>query len=215
MTTSKERPVVEATLESGEIIADTLMRGDVLAEVPLIGTAIKICKAADAIRDRAFALKLVKFIQNLEDITEEQKQKLKKKMNGGDEEAQKVGATLLFVLERVTDLDKPILLSQLFLAYIDGIVSSEELRRLSQSVDSAFSDDLQRLLSSQRLPEKSDEPWMQYLAASGLTRPVAGQTYDDIGKLYYEVTLLGQKLRNAYFHGRKYTTDETHKGGKG
>ncbi|MDO9372658.1 MAG: hypothetical protein Q7U07_08750 [Gammaproteobacteria bacterium] len=214
MPTPKDRPIVEAALESSEVIADALMHGDVLAEVPLIGTAIKICKAADAIRDRAFAIKLMRFVQNLEDITEEQKQKLKKKMSGGDNEAQKVGETLLFVLERVTDLDKPILLSHLFLAYVDGVISSEELRRLSQAVDSAFGDDLHKLLTSQNPPDKSEEPWMQYLVASGLTRLVAGQTFDEIGKLYYEVAPLAHKLRDACFHGRKYTANTSLQGAR-
>lgn len=203
MTTPKERPVVEASLECGEVISDALMRGDILVEVPFIGPAIRICKAIDAVRDRAFSMKLVRFVKNLEDITDEQKQKLKEKISKDAEQAQKVGETLLFVLERLTDLDKPALLSKLFLAYIDSVLSSEELRRLSQSVDSAFGDDLHRLLTSHELPEKSDEPWMQYLVVSGLTRLVAGQTYGDIGKLYYEVTPLAHKLRNAYFHGPK------------
>lgn len=192
----KNRTIVEATLESGEVITDILMRGEVLAEIPLIGTAIKICKAADTIRDRAFAIKLSRFVQNLEGITEEQKNKLKEKMGAGTEEAQKIGETLLFVLERVTDLDKPFLLSQIFLAYIDGAVSGDELRRLCQAVDTAFADDLQHLLTTKYIPEDSDEPWMRYLVASGLTRLMGSGMFDDAGRLYCVITPLGQKLRS-------------------
>lgn len=201
---SKDRPVVEALLESGEVITDILMQGEVLAEIPFVGTAIKICKAADSIRDRAFAVKLSKFVLNLENITEEQKIKLKEKMGAGTEEAQKIGETLLFVLERVTDLDKPLLLSQIFLAYLDDVVSSESLRRLYQAVDIAFPDDLQRLLAVETIPSKSDEPWMRYLVSSGLTRLVGTQTIDDIGgRNYCEITSLGLMLREAYFHVKK------------
>lgn len=205
---SKDRPVAEAALESGEVITDILMRGDILAEIPLIGTAIKICKAADSIRDRIFAAKLSKFILSLESITEEQKNKLREKMAAGAEEAQKVGETLLLILERVTDLNKPFLLSKIFLAYIDGVVSSDELRRLSQAVDAAFADDLEQLLAADKIPEKSEEPWMQYLIASGLTRLVAGQSWSESGKLYCEITPLAQKLRSAYFYGRKPAATE-------
>lgn len=203
MTTSSDHPVVEAALESAEVVTDILTRSEVLAEVPFVGLAIKFCKAADSIRNRAFAAKLSGFLQNLEGISEEQKNKLKEKMSANLEEAQKVGATLLFVLERVTDLDKPLLLSQIFLAYIDNIISNDEFRRLAQAVDAAFADDLQRLLITHKTPERSTEPWMQYLVASGLTRLVVGQTYGDLGTLYYEITPLGNKLKNAYFHGRK------------
>ncbi len=200
MHNSKDRPIVEATLESGEVVTDILMRGDILAEIPLIGTAIKICKAADAIRDRAFAIKLSRFVQNFEGISEEQKKKLKEKMNASAEEAQKVGETLLFVLERVTDLDKPSLLAQIFLAYIDGIVSGEELRRLCQAVDTAFAGDLQQLFASDKTLEKSEEPWMLYLVASGLTRLIGGEDVFDPGRLYCQVTPLGQKLKSACCH---------------
>jgi hypothetical protein len=205
---SKDRPVVEAALESGEVITDILMRGDILAEIPFIGTAIKICQAADSIRDRAFAIKLSQFVLNLENVTEKQKIKLKEKMGAGTEEAQKVGETLFFVLERVTDLDKPFLLARIFLAYIDGFVSSEELRRLFQAIDTAFADDLQYLLTTEVTPEKSEELWMQHLMASGLTQLVGGQVWSDLGKIYYEITPLAKMLRRAYFHGQNSATTE-------
>ncbi|MFZ2161090.1 MAG: hypothetical protein WAW02_02625 [Sideroxyarcus sp.] len=204
MPSSKDRPIVEAILEGGEVVADILMRGELLAEIPLIGTAIKVCKAADSIRDRAFAIKLSNFVLNLEGISEEQKDKLKEKMGAGTEEAQKVGETLFFILDRVTDLDKPILLSQIFLAYIDGVVSSEYLRRLCQAVDTAFPDDLQEFLIAEVTLQKSDDRWMRYLVPSGLTRLVGTQTIDEIGaKNYYEITSLGQALRQAYIHAKQ------------
>ena len=207
MANREDRPVLEAALEGGEVIVDVLMRGEVLAEVPVIGTAIKICKAADAIRDKAFAAKLAQFVRNLDSMSEEHRRKLREKVASAPHEAQKLGETLLFVIERVTDLDKPLLLAQLFLAYLDDVLSSDELRRLSQAVDTAFADDLKQLLERHKLPEKSDELWLECLVPSGLTRLVAGQTYDELGRLYYEVTPFGNKLRNAYFYGRKYTAN--------
>ncbi len=206
MSTPKDHPVVEAALEGGEVVAEIFTHSEILAEVPFVGLAIRVCKAADAIQDRMFAMKLAGFLQNLEGISEEQKSKLKKKMSAKPEEARKVGETLLFVLARVTDLDKPVLLSQIFLAYIDNVITNGEFRRLAQAVDTTFADDLQSLLTTHKIPEKSAEPWMQYLVASGLTQLVAGQTFGDIGKLYYEITPLANKLRNAYFHGRKHAT---------
>jgi len=197
---SNDRPIVEAALESGEVVTDILMRGDALAEIPVIGTAIKICKAADAFRDRAFAIKLSKFVQHLEDITEEQKDKLKEKMLSG--EAQKVGETLFFVLEHVTDLDKPSLLSQIFLAYIDGVVTGEELRRLSRAVDMAFADDLKQLLKAEVVQDRSYEPWMRYLVPSGLTQLVGSGALGSAGTLYCEITPLGKKLISAYSYGK-------------
>lgn len=204
MPTPKDRPILEAVLESTEVVADAIAHGDILSEIPVIGTAFKICKAAGTIRDRAFAAKLARFASELDSIPEKTKDKLKERALSSKEDLQKVGETLFMVLERLTDLDKPLLLSQIFLAYLDGIISSSELRRLSQAIDASFYDDLQELLTRKEFPGKSEEPWMQYLVASGLTRVVGGKTYGDIGRIYYEITALGHKLRNAYFHGRKH-----------
>lgn len=212
MSRKKDRPVLEAALETGEAVANVILDDDVLGEIPIIGTAIKVCKAADAVRDRIFAAKLIRFVQGLSAISEEQKQRFREKLASSPDEAHKVGETLLLVLEKVTDLDKPLLLSQIFVAYMDGIISGRELRRLCQAIDTAFADDLHRLLTAEKLPEKSGEPGMQYLVASGLTRLVAGGTYDELGKLFYEITPLANKLRNAFFHGRKHTANDSLQG---
>jgi hypothetical protein len=180
------------------------MRGDVLADVPIIGVAFKVMKAIDTIRDRAFAAKLVAFVKSLEAISAEDRERLKAKVAGYPEEATKLGETLFLVLERVTDLEKPVLLAQLFIAYVDNVITAAELRRLAQALDAAFVDDVAKLLAFHRTPEKSDAPgWMQYLAPSGLTRALAAATWDDSGKLFYEVSALGHKFRTACFHSRK------------
>lgn len=203
MSNPKDRPILEAVLESGEVVADALMRGDILADIPVIGTAFKLCKAGDSIRDRAFAAKLMKFLSGLDAIPEQSKQQIKDKIASSPGEAAKVGESLFLVLERITDLDKPLLLSYLFLAYTDAVITADDLRRFAQVVDSSFADDLRMFLEVKDLPVKSVEPWMQFLAHTGLTYAVAGQTWADSGQIYYESTSLGNKLRNAYYHGRK------------
>jgi len=200
---SKDRPLVQASLEGTESIVSILMHGEFLSGFPVLSQAINFCKALDSLRDRSLALKLARFIENLSGITEEQKNKLKEKVNAGTEEATKIGETLFFVIERVTDLDKPALLAKIFLAYVDEVISGEELRRLCQAVDTAFANDLQQLLAVESIPDNSNEMWMQNLLPSGLTRLVGAEMFDDLGKLYCEETLLAKKLRNAYFHSTR------------
>lgn len=195
---SKDRPVVQAFLEGTESIAGVLMHGEFLSGFPVLSQAINVCKTIDSLRERSLALKLARFIENLNDITEEQKNRLKEKVNAGSEEAQKIGETLFFVLERVTDLDKPALLAKIFVAYIDEVISGEELRRLCQAVDTAFADDLKQLLTAETIPDRSYEPWMRYLVPSGLTQLVGSGLVRSGGTLYCEITPLGTKLISAY-----------------
>nr|VFK56365.1 MAG: hypothetical protein BECKTUN1418F_GA0071002_108610 [Candidatus Kentron sp. TUN]VFK58736.1 MAG: hypothetical protein BECKTUN1418D_GA0071000_10889 [Candidatus Kentron sp. TUN]VFK62653.1 MAG: hypothetical protein BECKTUN1418E_GA0071001_108410 [Candidatus Kentron sp. TUN] len=60
MTKPSERPILEAILETSEVVADIVTDDQVLSGIPVIGTAFKVLKAVNAIRDRVFAAKLLK-----------------------------------------------------------------------------------------------------------------------------------------------------------
>lgn len=200
MQQSKSRPLLEAFLETSEVMADVLVQDKVLAEIPVVGTALKVCKAYDDLRNRAFVAKLTRFVEAFSTTDKVIQEKWRKRVAESPVEAQKVGETLFLVLERLTDLDKPTLLSKLFIAFVDEVISGEELRRLAQAIDVCFADDLARLIEATAVPTKSEEPWLRHLATSGLTQIVAGQTLDELGRLYIEVSPLGDKLRQAYVH---------------
>nr|VFK56363.1 MAG: hypothetical protein BECKTUN1418F_GA0071002_10869 [Candidatus Kentron sp. TUN]VFK58733.1 MAG: hypothetical protein BECKTUN1418D_GA0071000_10888 [Candidatus Kentron sp. TUN]VFK62649.1 MAG: hypothetical protein BECKTUN1418E_GA0071001_10849 [Candidatus Kentron sp. TUN] len=60
-------------------------------------------------------------------------------------------------------------------------------------------DDLSRLLNAKESPTQSQELWMESLVPSGLVRAVGGKTLGNLGEFFYEVTPIGNKLRNAHF----------------
>ena len=102
------------------------------------------------------------------------------------------------MIERVSDLDKPRLLGQLFIAYLDSVISADDLRRLVHAVDVAFVDDLQKLLQS-GAPSNSGTH-LEFLVSSGLSRVVTGSTWDEVGKISYETTMLAYEMVKAYYH---------------
>ena len=88
-------------------------------------------------------------------------------------------------------MEKPSLLARVFVAFLDGVITSVELRRLAHAMDSAFTDDLVNLEGWQEgAHDKYGTEWKQPLAGTGLTRVVTGQTLDNLGELYYEITEL-------------------------
>lgn len=193
----KERPIVEVLLESGDILGKTLSISEFLYDVPVLGLAFKVFKAGYAIRDRIFASKLMEFLRGIENMTENQKATLKERIKANPEEGRKVGETLFLVLEQMTDLEKHLLLSKIFLAYIDGMITGDELRRLAQAINAAFFDDLKQLLVTNEFPEEPEESWMEFLVASGFTRKVNRLDFDHTGTFYYEITPLAKKLKEA------------------
>ena len=49
---SEERPLVEASLELAEVGFDQFLKSEVAKDIPIVGTAIKLCSAASSIRNR-------------------------------------------------------------------------------------------------------------------------------------------------------------------
>lgn len=200
---NSDRSVIEAFLETSETLIDVVTSSGVISDIPVVGTAIKLLNAKNSLQDKALFAKLSAFISPMSQRSNEEKERYRESLRQNPEEAKKVGENLFLVVDRLTDLDKPILLGQIFIAYLENQITSNELRRLAHAIDVAFSDDLFQLLAFQRAPKNSQELWMQQLAPVGLTAAVGGKTYSDVGEIFYEVTSFGHKLRNAYFHGRK------------
>lgn len=201
MSDRRERNFLEAFLEGGEAIIDLATENEAVKAVPVIGTAVKLLKGMDDMRSRALAAKLTKFLTEPALQSETIRAKLRAGISTSDEEARKVGESLLLVLDRMTDMDKPSLLAKVFVAYLDEVISESELRRIAQALNAAFIDDLLALQDwDESLHPKYGNEWKQLLAGSGLTQVVTGQTYGDMTEVYYQLGDLGRVLHRALWH---------------
>lgn len=201
--TSAEKHFLEALLENGEVFVDKLMESDVVKDFPVLGTALKICKAGSNLRDYIFAAKIHKFITSLRSVSPDLRAKFKKKIVDNPEERKRVGEFVLLTIDKISDLEKPEIIAKIFLAYMDGHLTADELRRIVEAIDLAFIADLKVFLHTSRPSEKSKEAYLLYLTRSGLTEIVAGKTIDEIGEIYFEFSRLGKNFLNAYHHGNK------------
>lgn len=192
----KDRPVLDLTMSTTELVMDLANKGDLLEAIPFANTVFKILKAKDSIADSIYANKLVGFIRGIGNLDENQKENLSNNLL--KEDAAKIGETLLLVLDRINDLDKPELLGFLFSCFASGQLNSEQLRRLVVSVDVAFSDDLADFLE---LDGKSNEieqqACLRRLLPSGLT--YFDVRFEEKSGCSYHATELGMlffKLKN-------------------
>jgi hypothetical protein len=196
----KEPILLEAILENVEAVVDASLDNEILKNLPVIGTFFKFLRAGSDIRDRVFAAKILKFLQTLNRLSDEEIRKMGQRIASNPEEAIKVGETIVLVLEKITALDKAEILARLFIAYIFGYFNADEFRRISDAVDQAFIDDIKMFLEALDPLENSKEPFMRYLSRTGLTMPVGGWWADPND---YKITDLGKKLIDAY-KGLKY-----------
>lgn len=197
---AKDRPVLDAVLSTVEAGADILTKDDLISAVPFVSTAFKVVKALDSTRDRLFAAKLQAFIAEVESLTHAERDQLAHKLTA-DDEGRKAGETLLLVLDKLTDMDKPALLGALLVHFGRGDITATELRRLASAVDLAFGDDLAMFLDEplQTFSLKSMAAHREALVPTGLIRMYSGPTIGAIGVLEFGPTDLGIKL-HALMH---------------
>lgn len=193
-----ERHLLDAVLTNSEVLVDSLTDNPAVAAIPVIGTAIKVCKAIDDMRARAFAKKLADFIEDPALRSNEAAEKIKRKISTDPDEATKVGETLFLVLDRFIDLDKPAVLARCYVAYLDDIISAEVLQRLAAAIDTAFAADLKRFMTEELDEYEDRRPWMANLVPSGLTystvRPMPPI------KTEFSPTPLGRSLWTVWRH---------------
>jgi hypothetical protein len=192
---AKERPVLDLVASGGEAVSDILMKDELFAAVPVFSTAFKAMKALDSMRDRMFAAKLVAFVSEVDAAPPEVREEIARKL-AEENDGRKAGETLLLVLEKLTDMDKPALLGALLVSYGQGRVTAVEFRRLVSAVDVAFGDDLAAFLdeSPESIQTGGNQTHREVLMASGLTRLVFGDTIDALGSSHFRATELGVLL---------------------
>ncbi len=205
-----ENLLVEAALENVEAVIDALTANEVLREIPVVGTAFKVLKGAREIRDRIFAAKLLRFVQDLDSVPTTTRERLRQRMAENPDDAREVGETALIVIERASAVEKAHLIAVLFLAYVGGQIGAPEFRRLASVVDQAFLDDLLEFLRRDKIPALSEDLFMQCLAPTGLTTAVSGPTWiRNPPELHYKVTPLGDNMRKACAYGRSLLKPES------
>lgn len=203
---SKDRPVLDATASASEILTDVVMNGDLVASIPVVGMAVKALRARDAFRDALFAEKLAAFLRSMNEIPEGDRRAMRQLFER-DENAKAAGTTLLLVLERLTDLDKPALLGFLLRCFADRRIDALTLRRLAVAVDLAFPEDLREFLGHPldiTFPPGLPEPECRgRLLAAGLTQVAVGITYNSDGNITHPVSEIGRTLHRLVSEDQK------------
>ncbi|MBI5381110.1 MAG: hypothetical protein HZA31_04355 [Opitutae bacterium] len=198
---SNDRPLVEAALELAEVGFDQFLSSDLTKDIPIVGTAIKICTAADNIRNRLYAAKLHAFIRESERIPEDKKNTFRKKITSSPEEFNRLGENLLLLLERMSDVERPAIMATVFLSFLDGHIDQDTLRRLWEAITDAYLDDIKTLLGyPTTVPNNAH---LRYLHKTGLTELESGKTFDSVGHLSFKVSDLGYRLIYSYDETKK------------
>lgn len=145
MSDSLSDQAIEGGSEVLEFALDQLLDEGLLKDFPVVGTAIKLAGLGKSIRDRLFLAKLQRFLSALPDVQAEEKEKFQEKVQSDKDFRNRVGETLLLIIERLDSLEKPEMLAKTFAYFMKGKISESDFRRLASAIDLAFIDDLKFL----------------------------------------------------------------------
>lgn len=144
----------------------------VLKDVPVLGSAVKVALLGKTITDGIFLHKVKRFLEAIHPATVTDAGKFAEELENKDRDAVRTAEFLLLALDSMNDLEKAPILAALFTALLKGEMSKADFRRITAAVNSTVVDDLQALASLGPNPKGSSKAYVAVidgLRHTGLT----------------------------------------------
>lgn len=130
-------PSVDLAVDYSEIYIDDLIQNETLNEIPIVKTVIGIIKTGISINNFFFVKKLLSFIRefNTGKISKDKKEEFQKKILEDSKFRKKVTEQIMVCLDRFNDVNKAIILANLFKAFVDEKISYEKFVFISIAME--------------------------------------------------------------------------------
>lgn len=142
---------ISAVSELAEVGLDAIMNDGLLKEVPFISTIISVYRIGKDIHARHSLMKLVVFLNeiNFHIADDTKKQRYITKLREKPKARQKELEYLLVIIDRYLEVDKPIKLARLYLAYLIDKLTWQELCMYSEVINRFLINDYNVLLNGE------------------------------------------------------------------
>ena len=148
------------TAEYAELGLDALLDDGIAKDIPIIGTIVKVAKLGLNVRDRIYAKKIVGFLVQVAETTQEQRDEFVAK---NCEDVNRFEEAVHLILEQADRFEKTQLIGKIFKACILGEIEYQDALTLSSIVNKALWQDLENMFRG-RLSQES----MMRLCSCGL-----------------------------------------------
>ena len=183
--------VKDLVIDLAEFEVDSFIDEGVLKEIPGIKLAIACKKTWGAINDQLFLRKVAAFLHSSPKFTKEEVDEFVVDHWRGDE-AKRLGETVVLLLDRLDDMDKPKMLAKVFAAFVRKHITYDAFRRLAVGIDQSSIQDLKALGGEKFIPEHMAEPYPWGLVRSGFARQhLKDMTYGVQARFEAKVSDLG------------------------
>jgi len=135
----------DVSIESAEVILDSLLKNGILKDIPIVGMLVALFKTGKQVTELFYLKKLIGFIYGYEKIPE----KMDKNITSDFEDEKKrkdLGEKLLLIIESVDSIEKAGLIGKIFKLLKNEEISSPIFLRLCHLINKSFYDDLLQLI---------------------------------------------------------------------
>lgn len=155
-----------------EVGLDAIMDDGLLKEVPILSTAVSLYKIGNSIKERHQLKKLASFVVALNNgiADEEKREHYKNAVKDHPKRRDKELEYILILIDRYIHSDKAKMLSKLYLAYLDDIITWIDFTKYAEVIDRFLPDDYNVLKSAATYKTERDleTDSLQRLIALGL-----------------------------------------------
>lgn len=164
-----------------DLALDAVLDEGVLRDVPVFGWLVKTYGIGSIVRERIFLAKIARFLQATTVVSDQEREKFRKKLSANPEFSRKVGENLILLLDRHDNMEKAHILGKVFSGYLRGVIDYDAFLKIAAAVDRSFIVDLNNL-------EIYYEQIQTYDPRAG--RPFAESLDDDTAQSLYTAGLV-------------------------
>ncbi len=152
--------ITEFAADAVEFGVDLSLDDGLLKDIPFVGTAFKLYSIGNKVYDKHCLGKLYSFITeiNRRNCSQEEKNKRCRKFKANESFRKQELEYLLILIERYIGFEKPQMLAQIYLAYLDGEIDWSELTKYAEIVDRFLPGDKEFLLKERALYHEISVP---------------------------------------------------------
>jgi hypothetical protein len=165
--------------EVTEFLADSLDTAlGVLGYIPLVGAVLDGAKLAGSIPDRLFRAKSRRFFEEVDRASQKEIDAFIRQLER-EEKLTDFGRNILFLIDQMDDLEKPIIVGRLFRAAVEKKVSLNTAKRIASLVNGVYSPDLKSLWEFREPGTGKDQDISATLANAGFLTAIS----EDLGNI--------------------------------
>lgn len=181
-----------------EVGFDTILKEGVLRDIQGVNTLYNLYKIPGAIKQQQITNKIKEFLEDLSNLSYEERREFVEWMNQNPKHKAVVGETLLLLIDREDSVEKPLIIARLLDNCSLGNISDENLRELVRRVNRVYNMSDLNYLTSFTPGIQSDPHIARSLESAGLLN-WAGMDGGNLGEpfsggSFYELNDYGRML---------------------